>query len=248
LRTPSIETSGLCDAHVHFGKCGLTGLTFYEKDVENLIKRFGIDKMLLFPFDIDTYDSNKRIIKMTRTWRQITPLIRISLNDLRSYRMLAKYLKADAVGGVKIHPSMDGIPVTNDYYASAFELVDRYNKIALIHCGRWEQVSSYKFALEIARKHPKARIIIAHMGGNELANTKGAIEGAKDVGNVYLDTSNCRIPLMVKYAVQQIGSNRLVFGSDTPWGSILPNLFTVLDADIPLKEKNRIFTNLGKII
>jgi hypothetical protein len=230
----------LNDGHVHFGICGLTGLRFFEKDVEHLIRRFKLDKILLFPFDRDLYRMNRKVIRIGERNKHVVPLARVSPSDKKTNAQLRSWFASGLVGGIKIHPSMDRIPVTSPRYRQVLELVDDFGKVAVVHCGRWQKVSGYRFVLDAARKYPNAKLVAAHMGGNELDNTKGAIEGARNVRNVFLDTSNCRISLMIQLAVKQIGADRLVFGSDTPWGNVYSNLYTVTEADISHRDKQKI--------
>jgi len=149
---------------------------------------------------------------------------------------------------VKFHPSFDRAPVTNGAYDDLFTWLEENHLIALIHCGRWREVSNYRFALEVAEAHPDLKVVLAHMGGNELALSLGAIEGARDLENVYLDTSNCRIPFIIEIAVKELGSRRILLGSDYPWGSLKANVWTVLDSEISEDSKRRILHgNLEKL-
>jgi predicted TIM-barrel fold metal-dependent hydrolase len=245
-----IDTSEpMCDAHVHFGTCSLSGLTFMEKDVVQLVKRFNLRKLFLFPFDVDSYAANKAILNLSRSVRQTVPLIRISLADKRSVNLLEESLREEMAYGVKIHPSLDRTPITASYYRPVFDIVDQYGKIAVVHCGRWKEVSSYKFAIQIAKEFSNARIILTHMGGDELACMKGAIQAARGLKNVYIETSNCRISEMIKRAVQELGESRILFGSDTPWGNIPSNACMIQESEISAQAKNQILSsNLIKLL
>lgn len=65
----------------------------------------------------------------------------------------------------------------------------------------------------LARRHPDVTIIMAHLAG-------GGVRGLLDVrecSNVLIDTSGAQ-PMagLVEYAVDQVGADRVVFGSDWP--------------------------------
>ena len=229
----------MCDAHVHFGQCGLTGLRFGVQDVERLIRRFGIEKMLLFPFDMELHASNCQVLRLAKHISQVTPLLRVPSEIDDEFLTLLTH-SLDIIGGLKFHPSMTRKPITDESLTPLFRMLEEHGKIALIHCGRWEQVSSFRFVSMRASLHPKMKFIMAHMGGNELANTQGAILDAKEHPNIYLETSNCRIGLMIRKAVSEMGDDRILFGSDTPWGCISANTCTVLDAGLSIESQGKI--------
>jgi len=237
----------LADAHVHFGTCGLTGLVFFEADVVNLVRRFGLDIVLVCPFDLDLHRTNLRVFELAKHTKEVKVLLRMSA--LSPFNDLLDLIQDEHVAGVKFHPSMDKTPITNEHYTSSFKVLDDLGKCALIHCGRWEQVASYRFAIERAQQHPHVKVIIAHMGGNELANTKGAIEDSRSQENIFLDTSNCRISRMIEYAVELLGDDRILFGSDTPWGNIPANAAMILEAEVSSITKRKIMhDNLVKLV
>ena len=63
-----------------------------------------------------------------------------------------------------------------------------------------------------ADKYPNMKLIIAHLGSIEHIN---AIKAAKH-GNIYTDTSGYLSSLnnVIEYAVDAIGSERILFGTD----------------------------------
>lgn len=77
---------------------------------------------------------------------------------------------------------------------------------------------------ELARRHPIVPIIMAHLGG---AGWRGVMD-IKYTTNVVVDTSGgppCAG--LIEYAVEQLGAERVVFGSDWP-----PRDFTVAKARV----------------
>ncbi|HEU5424501.1 MAG TPA: amidohydrolase family protein [Nitrolancea sp.] len=66
---------------------------------------------------------------------------------------------------------------------------------------------------DLARRHPRATIIMAHLGG-------GGWRGVQDIKscpNVVVDTSGAQPQAgLVEYAVRELGAERVVYGSDWP--------------------------------
>ena len=66
---------------------------------------------------------------------------------------------------------------------------------------------------------PEARIMMAHMGGQPYAmgNWHLAVEVAARHANLYLDTASSQIDNgMIEHAVEQLGGEKILFGTDTP--------------------------------
>ena len=89
----------------------------------------------------------------------------------------------------------------------------------------------------LARRHPKARIIMAHLNG---VGYRG-IEAVVDVPNVVVDTSGGDPESgMVEAAVRRLGAHRVVYGSDAPIRHFGVTMNKVLGADIPDTAKRAI--------
>ena len=65
----------------------------------------------------------------------------------------------------------------------------------------------------LARRHPDVTIVMAHLAGG---GVRGVLD-VRDCSNVVVDTSGAQ-PMagLVEYAVEQLGPDRVVFGSDWP--------------------------------
>ena len=100
--------------------------------------------------------------------------------------------------------------------------------------------TSYLYGLKVAKKFPNIKIILAHMGGNDTSIVKKAVHDAKDMNNVYFDTSGISTPYRVEYAIDVIGSKRIIFGSDYPWCSFRGNFYNIEDSLLNKKEKENI--------
>ena len=72
-----------------------------------------------------------------------------------------------------------------------------------------------------ANKYPDMRLILAHIGHDEeLRRHDRQVEAVKRCtqGNVWADTSSSNSVLsgLIEFAVEQIGAERMLFGTDTP--------------------------------
>src|SRR5439155_16058795 len=93
---------------------------------------------------------------------------------------------------------------------------------------------------ELARRHPRARIVMAHLNG---AGLRG-IEQIAECPNIVVDTSGgdpeSRI---VETAVAVLGPQRVVFGSDAPIRHFMVTLGKVLGGELPDPVKQDILWN-----
>jgi predicted TIM-barrel fold metal-dependent hydrolase len=107
---------------------------------------------------------------------------------------------------------------------------------------------------ELASAYRETPIIIGHSGGHYPPYDQNALVVAYSHDNVYLDTSKSRSDVIEK-AVWEIGSSRILFGSDWNTGQPLPlgprserpshlydwNLRVVQEAKISDEDKEKIF-------
>lgn len=239
----------ICDAHVHFGPDTLVEETTTISDVEKFIQRFDIRKLLAFASNAEIPKVNEDLIGFSKTHKELYALMRMTPHNVYWCEKNLPRLLDEKIVGIKYHPSLDKVKVTDPIFKDVFDILNDRGAIALIHTGRWLEMASYEFVIDIAKKYPKLRVIMAHMGGNELANAKAAIELSKGVNNLWLETSNCRIPSVIRWAVRDLGSKRVLLGSDIPWGTMTANLATVRESITDEKDFHNItFGNLNEMI
>lgn len=123
---------------------------------------------------------------------------------------------ADRITGLKIHPSLSRHRVTADGFAPALELAEARGMVVVVHCGRWQEMASYRFAVEAARRHPRARFLLAHAGGDTPPLATGAAElvRAERADNVWFDFSGLREYWVIERNVELLGADRYLFASD----------------------------------
>jgi predicted TIM-barrel fold metal-dependent hydrolase len=143
------------------------------------------------------------------------------------------------VNGIKLHPSCDRIRVTDEKVVPFLEFAGRQRVPVVIHCGRWQEMSSYRLALEVAGKYPDIDFILSHMGGDtpelETATTDAIKERA--LANVYLGIEGVREYWAVQRTIEEIGADRVIFGSDFPLGH--PRMYLGLVDALTLSGEDR---------
>lgn len=113
----------------------------------------------------------------------------------------------------------------------------------LIHSYlRWEEIlpeeSKPEHIVSLARRYPEMKIIMAHMA----LRWREGIDAVKDCPNVSVDTSGCDPELgSVEYAVEKLGAERVLFGSDGPGRDVLCQIGRVVAADVSDDDRDAIF-------
>ena len=203
---------------------------------------------MVMSLELDIEKNNKKICELSHNYDFIHGLYWIQKSRIgEGLVILKKELNKGGFVGVKFHGSFEELPVTASVYQPIMKLLNEKNSILLVHAGRYkdgspESNTSYYHPLKLAKNYPNIRIIIAHMGGNDTSIVKEAVDNAKNIPNVYFDTSGITTPFRIEYATKIIGPERIIFGSDSPWCSYRAMYYCVEDAMIDEEAKELIFS------
>ncbi|MBX9666277.1 MAG: amidohydrolase family protein [Candidatus Obscuribacterales bacterium] len=135
---------------------------------------------------------------------------------------LLPFVQSKAISGIKIHPMVGGYH-SDDLYEDTKEFVALASDFGLpvaIHTGDipieritdQEACSELSVIAPLIRDFPKCKFILMHMGWE---SWRKAIGIAKKYPNVYLETS-WQPARIIRRAVDNVGSERILFGSDFP--------------------------------
>jgi len=119
--------------------------------------------------------------------------------------------------GIKIHPHAHAYEI-REHGAALFGFAAEHNAVVLAHSG---DIGSYpEDFVPFADQYANIQIILAHLGNSDdgsVSRQVEAIERARN-GNLWVDTSSARSIFsgIIEWAVERIGHQRILFGSDTP--------------------------------
>lgn len=115
--------------------------------------------------------------------------------------------------------------------------------IPLLHHAWYVTGGGQEFSSEphdiavLAGRYPDVRIIMAHLSGC-------GMRGVQDIAaceNVWVDTSGGQpVAGMVEYAVRELGSDRILYGSDVPIRDFSAQLGRIFGADIRRTDREKI--------
>jgi predicted TIM-barrel fold metal-dependent hydrolase len=221
----------IIDAHAHIGATThqksppSLGVMYDVADgpaLVALMDETGIDKAVVFPAhtvgpDLDeNYErGNKRVADAVSAFPD--RLIGFARVDPRYGRRASDELKrcVDDYGvrGLKLHPNWECFRPSNLRLLSP--LLERLSDLKfplLIYVG-YELTAEPTQSLVLAKAFPDVPVMLSHLGFR-LATDSLII--AKEAANIYLEVSGVGSGV-VNRAIKQVGSDRVIFGSDVPY-------------------------------
>lgn len=115
--------------------------------------------------------------------------------------------------GLKLHPVSTIAHSGLEETLQLVRIAALHNAPTLFHCGD-EPMTLPLAASGAAQAVPDATIILGHMGG--YFHVDEAIEVARRVPNLVLETSAMPYPAKLREAVDAVGAERVLYGSDGP--------------------------------
>lgn len=148
--------------------------------------------------------------------------------------------------GVKLHPIDYSLAPFEDTTLRILEMAAHYDIPVLYHCS--DEMMCLPLQIEWAAEAvPDAKIIMGHMGG--FFHQNDALNIAKRHDNIYMDT--CEQPYVwgIEKLTKDIGSERILFGTDMPTDNPKLEVEKILHANITDEDRENIFyKNIAKLL
>lgn len=147
--------------------------------------------------------------------------------------------------GVKLHPLLDGYHPDDPIVHPIIEVLIERGLPALIHCGH--PIFTLPWSIEeLIRRYPEARIILGHMGHGNIVYINAAIDVAVRNPHVYLETSGMPMHSKIREAVERVGPDRVLFGSDAPFHHLTVELAKVRVSGLSPAVADRVLGENGR--
>jgi uncharacterized protein len=200
----------ITDAHMHVGDFPMFGVRLDEDHLAGYLEHNHIDTGLVFHQDNPMVRRVVQDIPAASALYWANPKLGDPIPELRDYLDDPKFR------GVKLHPLMDGFHPDDPMVWPIIELLIERDLPALIHCGH--PIFSLPWSIEeLVARFPEAKIILGHMGHGNIIYIDASIGVAQRHPNVWLETSGMPMSVKVREAVEKVGSDRVMYGSDGPW-------------------------------
>lgn len=150
---------------------------------------------------------------------------------------IQRCFKLEGFVGLKMHPSCHGSAIDNPNFDVAYQYAHENNLPVLIHVWGRGDVAAIK---ELAGRFTNAQFIMGHAGG-DVPSMREAINVVNRYENTYLDLAlSLTYEGNVEWFVSEVGSKRVLFGTDMPFFDPRPAFGRVLMADISDEQKRDI--------
>ena len=150
-------------------------------------------------------------------------------------RELHRCLKDLGFSGIKLNPAVEQFAPENPLFDPIYDLAVQLNVPVQIHCDKPGHFTANPHRiLKLARRFPKLRICAIH------TYTFDAIEILSQAENISLELSEVAKGRFIKEAVKHFGEDKVIFGSDYPFGDTNCILALLNEMDFPERIKNKI--------
>ena len=186
--------------------------TAYWDVLSKISEMAHIGKVFVSPFDgvLDisrTEASNEYMFDLANKVESLYQWVIIDPQNENTFMQAERMLKSEKCVGIKIHPVCHKYSV-EEYGDKIFSFADKHSAIVQIHP---EKKADY--IISFANRYQNVTFIMAHLKSEHHIK---AVRVAK-YENVYVDTSGIASikNMIIEYAVSQIGSEHILFGTDT---------------------------------
>jgi len=230
------------DAHCHAGR----GINYGKNDPTSdpwttyndpkwtlsRAEQAGIDKTIIFPISNRTYqEANQEIASYVRRWPD--KFVGFAKHDSKTEAgkirsMLQREVRELGLRGLKLH----GIPTK--------EMVETSAELGIPILFHPPNVID---SLEVVRSYPGVCFILAHLGSFASRDWREhirAIEAAKNLPNLYLDTSSVVFFENLERAARELTPEKLIFGSDGPLVDSRVELYKIRLLKLPQQKEQLI--------
>ena len=140
---------------------------------------------------------------------------------------------------IKLHPGLATYPIDGPNYEPVWKMARARNCPVLTHAWTGDPYCGPGPIRRVMQQYPDVKLIFGHALFH--ATFKEAAEVASEFPSVILDlTTSNHCYGMIEHAVEKVGADRIVFGSDTPFISAAGAIGKVLYARISDEEKAKI--------
>jgi uncharacterized protein len=221
------------DGHMHLGR---SYMAWHDWEIDahglkRIMDRYGIDKGCLSSMEAMLYEpvrGNNEIAKAAEEYPdQLIPFVVVSPRYMKKASdEVDRCVRTMGFKGIKLHPQAQSWYADSAIVNPIMEKARQYQLPVLFHTGPngGGEYAHPRLVGNLAGRFPEVTVIMGHTGGGQWLE---AIWQAKAHDNILLDTcsidtsttgvvDNSTTVSVVEYAVDLVGAERVVFGSDCP--------------------------------
>lgn len=241
----------IIDAHAHMEVYSPLGIDDNPQKVLNYMDMAGIDRACIStytnypgmnPESIEYYEECRK-----KYMDRFIPYLRMDPGyGEKAVNALKLAVEKYNFKGVKLHPVDYSLAPFEETTIELLNMAAYYDIPVLYHCS--DEMMCLPLEIEWAAEQcPKTKIVLGHMGG--FFHQEDALNVAKRNENVFLETCEQPYSQSIKRAVKEIGSERILFGTDMPTDNPILEVKKIKLAGLKMQEEENIFyNNIAKIL
>jgi predicted TIM-barrel fold metal-dependent hydrolase len=200
------------DAHNHIGT--RHGATQTGADLVAKMDKTGVAKAVIFPFTEGNFTNDAVKTAYDQFPDRLIPYCAVNAWQPDAAAEVRRCVRDWGFKGLKLHPTINGFHLADSGLVNPlFEEAGDLGIPIIVHGASDLYNAPPEFA-EMARRFPKVKLLMAHMGFFWAVDQ--AIAYAKELPNLYLETS--RAPIFeITTAVRELGPNKVIWGTDSPF-------------------------------
>ena len=193
----------------------------------------------VMPGDVDTLSTCKQYGAPLRGYFVVMPFFADPPKDFETILS-----NPDVYLGCKFLGDYYGTPLELPAFTPYWEFLNEHKLAALCHTWGSSQFDGPSNIRHIAEKYHDVQILVGHCVHGAWDE---AVSLAKDFPNVWLElTAVLDDRGVLEKFVSEVGSERLLFGTDLPWYSTYQGIGCVLDAEVSDEDKHNILHRNGE--
>ena len=232
------------DAHTHIGNFGgWAGLSFTKERLIEQMDEFEVEKTFLCP---SNFQNNDDVVDAVQAYpHRIVPFVWVNpaLDDVE--KKLEKYINQEGFKGIKMQPLFDSFVADDPVVYPVMDFARAYNIPVFIHCGHPPFSLPWSIAL-LAEQYPDVKVTMIHMGHGHGVYIDASLKMARRYNNLYLEMSGMPMGSKIKEAYETVGSDRIMFGIDSPFHHPTVEIQKVLSCGLDEKAQQDVFYNNAK--
>lgn len=148
--------------------------------------------------------------------------------------------------GLKLLPEYHRVKTTDKRYSKALAYANEHKLPVLVHTWAGSIYNDCDNLIATAQEYPDAIFFIGH----SFSNVEHATKMAEVCKNAYFELTSLPGQYgVIEGLVKNIGSERIIFGTDMPWFDEFQHIGGVLSADITDEDKeNILYKNIEKLL
>ncbi len=150
------------------------------------------------------------------------------------FKEINRCIKKFNFKGIKLHPVVEAFAPDNPIFELIFQLAINLGVPVQIHCDRvCNFTGNPRRILELAKNFPDLKICAIHLYAED--TIKILSQEKEKIKNIYIEISEVAKGRLIKKAIKEFGDDRVIFGSDYPFGD--PNIILAILKELKLDDE-----------